>query len=313
MGKPVVTRKETPQSTASNSSAQEPNGASLREQAPVRSLSPGLYPVATPIGNLRDITLRALDVLGAANLIVCEDTRVTRKLLTRYGIATKTIPYNDHNAQRVLPGLIKRLDDGDCLALVSDAGTPLISDPGFKLVEAAVSEGIPVYPIPGANAAIAGLVCSGLPTDSFFFAGFLPPKRGARRSRLEELVRIPGSLVFYESSGRLPSSLADMLDVLGPRYAVVAREITKLHEEVIRGTLVHLAAAYEEAGGPRGEIVVIVGPPGVEIVSDETVEQAVRDALTTMSVRDAASEIAQQTGRARREVYGMALAISGGG
>ncbi|MDE0780358.1 MAG: 16S rRNA (cytidine(1402)-2'-O)-methyltransferase [Alphaproteobacteria bacterium] len=306
-----MARKETSQSIASNSSAREPNGAAQCEQAPIRLLSAGLYPVATPIGNLRDITLRALDVLGTANLIVCEDTRVTRKLLTRYGITTKTISYNDHNAQRVLPGLIRRLNGGDCLALVSDAGTPLISDPGFKLVEAAVSEGIPVYPIPGANAAIAGLVSSGLPTDSFFFAGFLPPKRGARRKRLEELARIPGSLVFYESSGRLPLSLADMLDVLGSRDAVVAREITKLHEEVIRGTLLNLAATYGEAGGPRGEIVVIVGPPGAETMSDETVEQAIRDALTTMSVRDAASEIAQQTGRARREVYGMALAISG--
>jgi len=306
-----VARKETSQSTADSSSAREPSGAALHEQAPARSLSAGLYPVATPIGNLRDITLRALDVLGAADLIVCEDTRVTRKLLTRYGITTKTVPYNDHNAQRVLPGLIRRLNDGDSLALVSDAGTPLISDPGFKLVEAAVSENISVYPIPGANAAIAGLVSSGLPTDSFFFAGFLPPKQGARRTRLKELARIPGSLVFYESSGRLAASLADMRDVLGMRDAAVAREITKLHEEVMRGTLVHLAATYKEQGGPRGEIVIVVGPPGAEIVSDETVEQAIRDALQTMSVRDAASEVAQQTGRSRREVYSKALTISG--
>lgn len=306
-----MARKETSQSTTDHSSAREPSGAALYGQASPRSLSAGLYPVATPIGNLRDITLRALDVLAAADLIVCEDTRITRKLLTRYGITTKTVPYNDHNAQRVLPNLIRRLNDGDSLALVSDAGTPLISDPGFKLVEAAVSENIPVYPIPGANAAIAGLVASGLPTDSFFFAGFLPPKQGARRTRLEELARIPGSLVFYESSGRLAASLSDMRDVLGARKAVVAREITKLHEEAIRGTLVHLAEIYEEQGGPRGEIVIVVGPPGAEIVSDETVEQAIRDALQTMSVRDAASEVAAQTGRARREIYTMALAISG--
>ena len=306
-----MARKETSQSKADNSNAQKPRGAARREQESPRRLSAGLYPVATPIGNLRDITLRALDVLETADLIACEDSRVTRKLLMRYSITTKTIVYNDHNAPRVLPHLIKLLSDGNSLALVSDAGTPLISDPGFKLVEAAISENIPVYPIPGANAAIAGLVASGLPTDSFFFAGFLPPKQGARRTRLKELARVPGSLIFYESSGRLAASLSDMSDILGPRKAVIAREITKLHEETIRDTLAHLVEIFKEHGGPRGEIVIVVGQSEAEIVSDETLEKAIQDALQTMSVRDAANEVAQQTGRAKRDIYARALEISG--
>lgn len=268
--------------------------------------------MATPIGNLRDITLRALDILTAADLIICEDTRVTRKLLTRYGISTKSISYNDHNAQRVLPGLIKRLNDGESLALVSDAGTPLISDPGFKLVEAAAGENIPVFPIPGANAALAGLVASGLPTDSFFFAGFLPSKQGGRRSRLAQLAGVPGSLVFYESPGRLAASLADMRDVLGDRLAVVAREITKLHEEVIRGSLVYLAEKYAQTGAPRGEIVIVVAPPGEQTASDEDVQAALSQALETMSVRDASTAVSVQFGRPRREVYAMALELSRG-
>ncbi len=266
--------------------------------------------MATPIGNLRDITLRALDILSAANLIICEDTRVTRKLLTRYGIATRSISYNDHNAPKVLPGLMERLNHGESLALVSDAGTPLISDPGFKLVEAATQQGIPVFPVPGANAALAGLVASGLPTDSFFFAGFLPPKQGARRARLTELAEIPGSLVFYESANRLAASLDDMQTVLGDRPASVAREITKLHEEVIRGSLVYLAENYAQQGAPRGEIVIVVGPPLQRDASDEDVHAALLEALQTMSVRDAAASISRDFGRARRDVYAIAIGLS---
>lgn len=266
--------------------------------------------MATPIGNLRDITLRALDILSAANLIICEDTRVTRKLLTRYGIATRSISYNDHNAPKVLPGLMERLNHGESLALVSDAGTPLISDPGFKLVEAATQQGIPVFPVPGANAALAGLVASGLPTDSFFFAGFLPPKQGARRARLADLAEIPGSLVFYESANRLAASLDDMQTVLGDRPASVAREITKLHEEVIRGSLVYLAENYARQGAPRGEIVIVVGPPLQRDASDEDVHAALLEALQTMSVRDAAAEISKVFGRARRDVYAIAIGLS---
>lgn len=266
--------------------------------------------VATPIGNLRDISLRALDVLASADLIVCEDTRITRRLLSRYAITTKTVSYNDHNAPRVLPGLMKRLNDGESLALVSDAGTPLISDPGYRLVETAAADNITVFPIPGANAALAGLVASGLPTDAFFFAGFLPPKQTARRKRLAELAHIPGTLVFYESPGRLTAALADMRDVLGERGAAVAREMTKLYEEVIRGTLVYLADHFDAQGAPRGEIVVVVGPPGAQILSDEDVNEAIRDSLKSMSLRDAASAVADQTGRPRRDIYKLALAIS---
>lgn len=266
--------------------------------------------VATPIGNLRDISLRALDVLASADLIVCEDTRVTRRLLSRYAITTKSLSYNDHNAPRVLPKLMERLNRGESLALVSDAGTPLISDPGYRLVEAASNAGIAVLPIPGANAALAALVASGLPTDAFFFAGFLPPRQAARRKRLAELSTVPGSLIFYEAPGRLAAMLADLRDVLGERQGAVAREITKLYEEVIRGSLVYLAEHYGAQDAPRGEIVVAVGPPGAQIMSDEDVDDAIRGALQSMSVRDAASDIAEQTGRPRREIYNRALSLS---
>ncbi len=267
--------------------------------------------VATPIGNLRDISLRALDVLRGADRIACEDTRVTAKLLSRYAITTRTTAYNDHNAQRVLPDLIQRLKDGESLALVSDAGTPLISDPGYRLVTAAREADIPVHAIPGASALLAALASAGLPTDAFFFAGFLPPKQAARMRRLGKLAAVPGTLVFYETGPRLAESLADMAEVLGPRSAAIARELTKLHEEVLRGTLVHLTNERANAPPLRGEIVVIVGPPVEEDADDDTVRAELRNALENMSVRDAASEVAAQTGRARREVYRMALELSG--
>ncbi|MBO6784684.1 MAG: 16S rRNA (cytidine(1402)-2'-O)-methyltransferase [Alphaproteobacteria bacterium] len=276
-------------------------------------MPPGLYVVATPIGNLRDITLRALDVLRSADRIACEDTRVTAKLLQRYAIQARTISYNDHNAKKVLPDLIRRLKDGESLALVSDAGTPLISDPGYRIVAQARAEGIPVHVIPGANAAISGLVGSGLPTDAFFFAGFLPNRSGARRTRLQALAAVPGTLVFYETGPRLADSLADMAGELGDRPAAIAREITKLHEEVLRGSLVHLATETAEGPAPRGEIVVVVGPPEDAAADDDTVREAAREALKTMSVRDAASHVARQTGRARRDVYRIAQELADGG
>ena len=267
--------------------------------------------VATPIGNLRDISLRALDALRGADRIACEDTRVTAKLLSRYAITTRTTAYNDHNAQRVLPDLIQRLKDGESLALVSDAGTPLISDPGYRLVTAAREADIPVHAIPGASALLAALASAGLPTDAFFFSGFLPPKQAARMRRLGKLATVPGTLVFYETGPRLAESLADMTEVLGQRSAAVARELTKLHEEVLRGTLVHLTKELANAPPLRGEIVVIVGPPVEEGADDDKVRAELRNALENMSVRDAASEVAAQTGRARREVYRMALELSG--
>ena len=214
-------------------------------------LAPGLHIVATPIGNLGDITLRALATLAGADLIACEDTRVTRKLLDRYGIATPLTPYHDHNAAKARPALLRRLAEGAAIALVSDAGTPLISDPGFKLVRAAQEAGHPVTALPGASAVLAALAVAGLPTDQFFFAGFLPPKQAARRARIAELARIPATLVLFETGPRLAATLADLAAGLGRREAAVCRELTKLHEEVRRGDLATLAQSLRAARAAR--------------------------------------------------------------
>jgi len=272
---------------------------------------PGLYVVATPIGNLRDITLRALDILRAADVIACEDTRLTGRLLRTYGINAATIPYHDHNAARARPGIIKRLERGEIVALVSDAGTPLVSDPGFKLVEACAGAGISVYAAPGASALLAGLGVAGLPTDRFYFAGFLPPKQAARRKALEEIAAVPGTLVLYESARRLAASLADMMVVLGDRRACVAREMTKRFEESVRGSLSELAARYAEAGPPKGEIVIVVAPPAPLEMSEEAIDRALADALEVSSVKDAAGDVAAALGLPRRKLYERALALSG--
>lgn len=298
-----------------DSDAREPNRADEHEQAPDTragsKAAPGLHLVATPIGNMGDITLRALDVLAGADTILCEDTRVTRKLLTRHNIATTSLAYNDHNARRVLPRLMERLNNGDSLALVTDAGTPLISDPGYRLVEAAIEADIPLHTLPGASAALAGLVLSGLPTDGFFFAGFSAPRQTARRRRFAELAGVPGSLIFFESARRLAASLSDMHDTLGDRPAAIAREITKLHEEVRRGTLSELAAHYADAGPPRGEIVIVVAPPLAQEVDAEALRAALTDALGEFSLRDAVAQVTADTGRPRREIYRLALEITG--
>ena len=222
-------------------------------------LAPGLYVVATPIGNLGDVTLRALAILAAADAILAEDTRVSRTLLARYGIETPLSPYHEHNAAEARPRALRRIAEGQALALISDAGTPLVSDPGYKLVGEALAAGLAVTAAPGASAALAALCVAGLPTDRFFFEGFLPPKSAARRERINALARVPGTLVFYEAPSRLAETLADLATELGSRPAAVARELTKLHEEVRRGTLDALAAHYCAAGAPRGEIVVVVG------------------------------------------------------
>ncbi len=272
-----------------------------------------MYLVATPIGNLGDITLRALDILKGADVIACEDTRITRRLLSHYGVVTPTTAYHDHNAPRALPRLIKRLQKGEIVALVSDAGTPLVSDPGYRLVQAAVGENIPVTTAPGPVAAVAALTVAGLPTDSFLFAGFLPPKQAARRRRLEALAGVPAALIFYESPRRVPAALADMAACLGDRPAAVVRELTKLHEEVRRGPLGRLAEEFARSGPPRGEVVLLVGPPAPETGADDgEVDAMLRQAMAEMSLRDAAVHVAAASGRQRREVYQRALALAAG-
>jgi 16S rRNA (cytidine1402-2'-O)-methyltransferase len=223
-----------------------------------------LYIVATPIGNLDDITQRALEVLKQVQLIACEDTRHTRKLLTHYGISTPTISYHEHNELQRAEQLMERLEAGASIAIVSDAGTPGVNDPGFRVVSLAIEKGIGVVPIPGASAPIAALVSSGLPTDEFFFGGFLPPKKNARRAKLSELRPLHATLVFFEAPHRIAATLQDAVDVLGPRRAVVARELTKLHEEFVRGTLNELAAQFSDSGKARGEMVLLIERAGDE-------------------------------------------------
>jgi 16S rRNA (cytidine1402-2'-O)-methyltransferase len=287
------------------------DGETAARETPVSRLGAGLYVVATPIGNLKDITLRALEVLRAADLVLCEDTRVTRKLLERHHLAPKLVAYHDHNAASVRPRILAELAKGSAVALVSDAGTPLVSDPGFKLVAASIEAGHRVYPIPGASAALAALVTAGLPSDRFFFEGFLPPKSGARKTRLAELRAIPATLIFYESGPRLGDSLADIAAVLGLRNAAVCRELTKAFEEVRRGSLAALASHYEEAGPPKGEIVVVVGPPGeADAPDDADIDRKIQAAMKKLSLKDAASAIAAETGLPRKEIYARALALA---
>ncbi len=279
---------------------------------PTSKPRPGLYIVATPIGNMDDISLRALDLLAAVDRIACEDTRHTRRLLERHGIEARLLPYHEHNAEHMRPAIMARLAHGVSLALVSDAGTPLISDPGYKLVRKAIRSGIYVSALPGASAALMALTLSGLPSDRFMFAGFLPPKSGARRKALGELAAIDTTLIFFESARRLCASLADMAAILGRRDIAVAREMTKLHEEFRRGDVAELAAHYAENGAPKGEVVVVVGPPAAAaVVSEEFIEARLSELLQTASVRDAAAQLAAETGLARRELYARALRISG--
>jgi 16S rRNA (cytidine1402-2'-O)-methyltransferase len=269
----------------------------------------GLYVTATPIGNARDVTLRALDILGACDAIVAEDTRVTSRLLAIHGISRPLIAYNDHNAQRVRPGLLAKLRAGAILALVSDAGTPLVSDPGYKLVREALAAGVAVHALPGASASLTALMLAGLPTDRFLFAGFLSAKGGERRSTLHELKSVTGSLVFFESAQRLTESLADMRDVLGPqRSAAVARELTKLHEDVRRGTLGELAQIYAGEEPPRGEVTIVVGPPIAPEPDFALADALLAKALAFMPVRAATDLVAEALALPRRALYARALA-----
>ena len=273
------------------------------------SAAAGLYLVATPIGNLGDISLRALELLAAADVIACEDTRVTRKLTERYGIATPLMAYHEHNAGEARPKIIARLDEGQVVALVSDAGTPLISDPGYKLVRATVEAGHPVTALPGASAVMGALNVAGLPTDRFFFEGFLPPKQAGRQTRIAELKKIPATLVLFESGPRLDAALADLAEVLGPRQAAVCRELTKLHEEVRRGALTELAAHYAGDSETRGEIVIVIAPPADDTTGADDLDELLRKALARVSVKDAVGEVALATGLPRRDVYQRALEL----
>lgn len=282
----------------------------LRAEAePIRR---GLHVVATPIGNLGDISFRALATLAAADAIIAEDTRVTKTLLAHYGIATPLVAYHEHNAAVMRPHLLARLASGAALALVSDAGTPLISDPGFKLVTEALAQNIEVVSVPGASAVLAALVVAGLPTDRFFFEGFLPPRSGPRRQRIAELATIPGTLVFFESPRRVAETLNDLSAVLGSREAAIARELTKYYETVRRGTLPELAASLSQETPPKGEIVVLVGPPGAQELSEsqESLDARLGKALETHSVKDAAAVVSAETGQPRRKIYARALELS---
>jgi 16S rRNA (cytidine1402-2'-O)-methyltransferase len=282
-----------------------PFGASIE----AGKVPPGLYLVATPIGNLGDITLRALETLAGADVIACEDTRVTRKLTERYGITTPLTAYHEHNAAEARPKLLSRLVEGQSIALVSDAGTPLISDPGYKLVRAAREAGHQVTALPGASAVLAALTVSGLPTDRFFFEGFLPPKQAARQKRIAALANIPATLVLFEGGSRLASTLADLAAILGPRTAAICRELTKLHEEVRYENLDALARLYANGAETRGEIVVLVSPPTEDQRPDD-IDALLKRALSRVSVKDAVGEVAVATGRPRREIYQRALSLT---
>ncbi len=311
----MARKKSNPSSFGASPPVPDTRAAAGRQ--PDRGTGPGkpspggLYLVATPIGNAADITLRALQVLRRADVVACEDTRVTGRLLALHGSEAKLTPYHDHNAARAGPALIKRLKSGQTVALVADAGTPLVSDPGYRLVEACIADDIPITPVPGASSVLAALVVSGLPSDRFLFAGFLPPRPKARRRALADLKAVAATLVIMESARRLPAALADMAHVLGPRLAVVTRELTKVYEEARRGTIPHLAGHYAAEGPPKGEVVIVVAPPPREPQSpDDEIDRQLREAMRHRSLRDAAALVAGATGVPRRRVYARALELN---
>jgi len=286
----------------------KPNEAGAACKLSLPNPGPGLYIVATPIGNARDITLRALDLLRGADVVLCEDTRVSKKLFAYHQINNTMLAYHEHNAKRMRPIIIERLNNGESVALVSDAGTPLVSDPGYRLVEACVAHGFPLTTLPGASSVLSALVLSGLPTDRFFFHGFLPNRSGQRQKALSGVKDIPGSLVFLESAKRLPTSLSDMATVLGNRPAAVTRELTKLYEEVRRGRLHDLAAHYLEKGPPKGEVTLVIGPPeATEPPDSDVLDDMIAVALETMSTKEAAAHLAKETGLPKRQIYHRAL------
>jgi 16S rRNA (cytidine1402-2'-O)-methyltransferase len=290
-----------------NERSQASDGQASRKPPP---LVPGLHIVATPIGNMRDITLRALDVLREADLIACEDTRVFAKLASHYGIAAPTVAYSDATQDAAEPKIVRALAAGKRVALVSDAGMPLISDPGYRLVRAALAGDHVVTSAPGASAVPMALALSGLPTDRFFFGGFLPAKESERRRAIASAAAVPATLMFFEAPHRLAASLVDLAELLGPRPAAIARELTKLFEEVRRGPLTELAQHYALHPDVRGEIVLVIGPPGeTEAPAAERLDEALRSAMAGASVKDAAAEVAARYGLRRRDVYARALEL----
>jgi 16S rRNA (cytidine1402-2'-O)-methyltransferase len=278
-------------------------------------LTPGLYVVATPIGHLGDISLRALHVLAASDLVLCEDTRITARLMERYRLSPRLHSYHDHNAAARRPKIMAKLAEGAVVALVSDAGTPLVSDPGYRLVRAAIAGGHAVHAIPGPSAVLAGLVVSGLPTDRFWFEGFLPNKAAARRARITELAQLDGTLVFFESPRRAAATLADLAETLGARNAVLARELTKRHETILRGVLPQLAQELAEASAPKGEVVIVVAPPGAEAHAapdDAEVDRRLAELTAELGTKEAAARLAAETGLRRRDLYQRVLRLTGG-
>lgn len=297
---------------ARSPSTPEPKPSQPSQPDAASQPAPGLYLVATPIGNLRDITLRALDLLKACDAIACEDTRVTAKLLNAYGIKKTLIAYHEHNAAETRPLLLARLAKGESLCLVSDAGTPLVSDPGYKLVEACAQAGHAVFPVPGASAVLAALSAAALPTDQFHFAGFAPPKSAARKKFLQELATIPATLILFETGPRLAAMLSDALAVFGERRACIAREITKFYEEFNRAPLASLVAQYQAAEPPKGEIVVVIegahGEPAAIEAAD--LEAALQEALARVSLKQAVADVTAALGLKRRDVYAAALKLT---
>lgn len=274
----------------------------------------GLYLVSTPIGNLGDISDRAVKTLKSADIVACEDTRVTAKLFSLLGISAPLTPYHEHNADKVRPALMKRLKNGETVALVSDAGTPLVNDPGYRLVQDCIAENVYVTAVPGASAVLTALQLSGLPCHRFLFSGFLPVKSAARKKELKELSTVNSTLIFYEAPQRIVETLDDMLDVLGDRRIAVARELTKRFEETLRAPLSQVIANYRKNGVPKGEFVLVVAPPDKEEkIGEEKLKEILASALQKMSLKDAVAQTVKMTGLNKKQVYETALALKNDG
>jgi 16S rRNA (cytidine1402-2'-O)-methyltransferase len=282
-------------------------------QFEAENLAPGLYVTATPIGHLGDVTLRALATMAAADILLCEDTRTTAKLLERYGIRTRLMAYHEHNAAKVRPAIMRALGEGQAIALVSDAGMPLVSDPGYRLVADCVANAIPVTAIPGASAVLTALALSGLPTDRFSFLGFLPTKTVERKKLLTEFMNVKSTLIVFESPHRIVDALADVANVLNNRRVAVSRELTKLHEEILRGTALEVQEILGSRPSVKGEITLVIAPPEQNAVqaSDEDIESAIDGALKSMPAAKAAADIAKRFDLAKKDIYSRILARKG--